>query len=501
MNRVVLPLSLAALLPFSSVSAQSKQEIEAALLKAVTFYHQQVANHGGYVYTYSSDLTLREAEGYPDPDTIWIQPPGTPAVGEAFLDAYEATRNPACAKAALDAARALTFTQLHSGGWYYRGHFAPGARKEFAYRIDLDGRSTSDPVPADQQDAKGGWAVWRQRTFGPANSTIFDDNVTQSALRLLSRVDAAMQFKDAAIHDAAEHGLKGMLGVQYPNGGWSANYDRFPEKATPSSKEYPVLKASFPTDWPRTWPKDFTGCYVTNDNLHANCISTLLRAWEVYEDPRYLNALKKAGEFLLTAQMPDPQPAWAQAYNAQMHPVWDRAFEPSAIAGRESQRLIWSLLDLYRVTKDERYLDSAQRAIDYLSRSLLPDGKISRFYELETNRPLYFTRGPGGNGHVMTYDRERLADNYGWIIEPELDLLKQQLDLLRSQGVGAPRIKPDAGVSLQEVLDSQDDRGAWTEEGTVRDPKGKKITPADGVIHSLTFARNVGVLCEALQAE
>ncbi len=62
-----------------SLTAQSPQAVEQALLKAVTFYHTQVANHGGYVYTYSSDLTLREAEGYPDPDTIWIQPPGTPA--------------------------------------------------------------------------------------------------------------------------------------------------------------------------------------------------------------------------------------------------------------------------------------------------------------------------------------------------------------------------------------------------------------------------------------
>ncbi|MCB1087119.1 MAG: pectic acid lyase, partial [Verrucomicrobiae bacterium] len=100
-------------------AAPDPAAVKAALVKAVAFYHQQAASHGGYVYRYSSDLTLREAEGIPGPDTIWIQPPGTPAVGEAFLDAYEATQDPACAQAALDAALALTRTQLHSGGWYY----------------------------------------------------------------------------------------------------------------------------------------------------------------------------------------------------------------------------------------------------------------------------------------------------------------------------------------------------------------------------------------------
>jgi len=486
-------------LGLSAAFGQSRQEMESALLKAVEFYHQQVANHGGYVYRYSSDLTLREAEGYPDEDTIWIQPPGSPAVGEAFMDAYKVTKSPICSKAALDVARALARTQLHSGGWYYRGHFDAARRSEFTYRLDLSGAETTGIVPQDQQSAKGGWSIWRQREYGPANQTIYDDDVTQAALRLMIRVDAAMQFRDQEIHDATLYGLKAMLGVQYPNGGFSANYDRYPNQATPDAGAYPVKKASYPKDWSRTWTKDFSGSYVTNDNLHTNCISTLITAWETYKDPQYLDALKKAGEFVLLAQMPDPQPAWCQAYSPEMHPVWDRAFEPPAIAGRESQTLLWKVLEIYRVTGDKRYLESARRAMDYLKASLLSDGMVSRFYELETNRPLFFTRGPGGNGHIMTFERERLASNYGWIIESELDLLEQQYQALATQGAQAPRIRPPAEVTVSEVLSAQDDRGAWTEDGFVRDSQGKKQSPAGGIIESLTFIRNVGVLCEALK--
>ena len=85
-------------------TAATPAEVSAALTKAVSFHHSHAASHGGYVYRYSADFTLREAEGIPGPDTIWIQPPGTPAVGMAMLDAYEATKDKECLKAAVEAA-------------------------------------------------------------------------------------------------------------------------------------------------------------------------------------------------------------------------------------------------------------------------------------------------------------------------------------------------------------------------------------------------------------
>lgn len=76
--------------------AATPAEATAAVVKAVNFYHAKAASHGGYVYRYSADFQLREAEGIPGPDTVWIQPPGTPAVGMAMLDAYEATKDATC---------------------------------------------------------------------------------------------------------------------------------------------------------------------------------------------------------------------------------------------------------------------------------------------------------------------------------------------------------------------------------------------------------------------
>src|SRR5688500_2577247 len=134
MHRIIILLSLSL-----TAHAATPGEVSSALSKAVAFYHKNAAAHGGYVYRYSADFTLREAEGIPGPETIWIQPPGTPAVGMAALDAYEATKDENCLKAAVDAAHALSRTQLASGGWDYSGHFDSASRAKKLYRRDLDG--------------------------------------------------------------------------------------------------------------------------------------------------------------------------------------------------------------------------------------------------------------------------------------------------------------------------------------------------------------------------
>jgi hypothetical protein len=447
-------------------------------------------------------LKLREGEGVAPVETIWVQPPGTPAVGEALLKAYEATGDKTHLQAARDAARALVLGQLHSGGWYYSIGFDPESRRQKSYRYTLDWQKTKDPVrPADRELAAG-WDEWRRRKY-EGNQTILDDDVTQAATRFLVRTDRALEFKDETIHEAAQYALGSLLGAQYPNGGWSAGYDRFPHVA-PSAATYPIKPASYPADWPRTWPKDFTGCYVTNDDLMEKMIRTLLVAWEVYGDDRYLAAAEKAGNFLLLAQMPDPQRAWAQQYDKDMHPVWSRAFEPSSLSSRESLFILKSLLLLYEKTDDKKYLEPIPPAIAYLRQSRLPDGQLSRFYELETNRPLYFTRGKGG-GHVMIYENKRLASNYGFIIEPLMDeieadynaLLVADPAALRQPRMTKDKLTPQLATAARQAIDTLDPRGAWIDRGRMRH---NKVEPASGILRSETFAANVATLCRYLDA-
>lgn len=137
----------------------------AAQRKAVEFFHKQVAVEGGYVYQVSSDLKLREGEGDAGSHAVWVQPPGTPAVGLAYIDAFERTGEPALLEAALDAAKCLLRGQLHSGGWQNHIDFDDELRSKLAYRVD--GRPSKKA----------------------RNLSSFDDDQTQSALRFLMRVD------------------------------------------------------------------------------------------------------------------------------------------------------------------------------------------------------------------------------------------------------------------------------------------------------------------------
>ncbi|HPC60876.1 MAG TPA: hypothetical protein PKX23_09470, partial [Verrucomicrobiota bacterium] len=76
-----LGLAVASPSPGAVVSPEAAR---AALLKA-TEYLQSLATEGGYLWSYSADLKDRRGETQATATQIWVQPPGTPAVGEALL--------------------------------------------------------------------------------------------------------------------------------------------------------------------------------------------------------------------------------------------------------------------------------------------------------------------------------------------------------------------------------------------------------------------------------
>src|SRR5690606_1376148 len=92
------------------------------------------AVHGGYVYYYSPDFSRRLGEGVAAPEQIWVQPPGTPTVGMAYLAAWKATSDDDYLTAARDAARALIYGQLQSGGWTNSIDFVPRSERTALYR-------------------------------------------------------------------------------------------------------------------------------------------------------------------------------------------------------------------------------------------------------------------------------------------------------------------------------------------------------------------------------
>jgi hypothetical protein len=547
---LLLIVTTAATLAGSAHQDDLRERARAALRKAVEFYRTRVATHGGYHFAYTDDLSYGRSEMSEGPTRVEVQREGTPLVGMAYLEAYQATQDPYYLEAAREVAQTFVRGQYCSGGWDYYIEFDPGKRAAFPYRAD-------------------GKCASRSTNGRP---TTLDDNVTQAAVRLLMRTDRALDFKDTAIHGAARFALDSLVQAQYPNGAWPQRYSAFPD-----AKDFPVRRASYPDAWPRTWPgTNYQSHYTFNDNSIVDAIDAMLEAARIYTDARYLRSAERGGDFILLAQMPDPQPGWAQQYDRDMHPAWARRFEPPSVTGGEARSIMRALILLYRETGNQKYLEPLPRALAYYRRSILPDtdspseararacpGRTpcaARFYELRTNRPLYITKGTRVtaldqsaaivDGYELSHSDASVITHYA-VLVPATEFADIEREFAEARHADAASLRrppvlrglspwsesrpvPAAGLDarVRRIVDTQDARGAWAEEGTIGKANrlvsvfagtdlvltlgGKTFPikenetlevfadaapPRERIIRSRTFAGNVAALSDYLAAE
>jgi len=461
--------------PAAAAEPLTRSSARAALHKAVGFFREKVSADGGYLWRYSHDLKRREGEEKASPGTSWVQPPGTPTVGEGLLAAWLTCGDSVLRDAAVHAGHHLVSGQLRSGGWDYRIETDLERRKNYAYRIGFNPKGR--------------------------NRTTLDDNTTQSALRFLMHLDRALGYQDMQVHESVEYALGALIKAQFPNGAWSQRYEEFPD-----AKKFPVRRASYQETWSRTFPKKrYYTFYTFNDNSIADVVRTMIEAREIYGKARYQAAAEKAGDFILLAQMPDPQPAWAQQYDLDMHPAWARKFEPPSITGGESQGVMRTLIYLYQKTGRKDFLDAVPRALNYLKSSEIAEGRLARFYELKTNRPLYFTRM-----YQLVYTDDDLPTHYGFQVGSKLASIEAAWRRAKRDGplepVDASRVarpkprKLTAAVKNRAAVavNSMDARGAWVEMGELRyQGNGREKTR---VISTQTFVRHITSLAEYLAA-
>ncbi|MEY4485312.1 MAG: hypothetical protein RL693_2764, partial [Verrucomicrobiota bacterium] len=441
LNVLTLTASLVFLTTPLTYAQPTRDEVTTAMRKAATFFHSKASSHGGYVYYLSPDLTRRLGEGKATKDQIWVQPPGTPAAGLAYLRAFEATGDSFYLDAAREAAEALVYGQLASGGWM-------------------------NSIDFDPKTAKG---KYRNGKGGDWDFSSLDDGITQTALRFLMQMDRALKFQHAGIHEAAESGRTALLGAQLSHGAFPQVWSGPVLTAKPVKGQYPDY------DWhTENRVKEYWNLPTLNDDLCGYVSRTLLDGWEIYKDERCRAALIKLGDFLLLAQMPEPQPGWAQQYDLEMRPVWARKFEPPALAGRESQDAVEVILRVHRLTGDAKYLEPIPRALAYLKRSVLPDGHLSRYYELRSNKPLYMT-----DDYKITYDDSKLPQHYGWKTDSRLVAIEKAYAAAKTGASVSP--DPIDVNQVQKIIGDLDAEGRWvstfTYQRLVGNPKFKAGEP------------------------
>ncbi|MBM4039016.1 MAG: hypothetical protein FJ290_10940 [Planctomycetes bacterium] len=463
---------LSALLPLVAAAQAGDLAAEAlaGMKRATEFFTREVAYHGGYLWRYSEDLKQREGEGKATATQVWVQPPGTPAVGLAFVRAYQATGERQFLDAAVAAAHALVFGQMRSGGWEYSIDFSEAGSKRFAYRHLPEPKSKSI------------------RTH-----SVLDDDTTQAALRHLMAVDQLV--KDEKVHEALAYGLDALLKAQLPKGGWPQVFGQ-PE---PEQQTAPYVKIEL--DGSRTThqrPTRYWHYATFNDGAINDCIAVCLEAHERMKEAKCLDAARRAGDFIILSQLKAPQAGWAQQYTHDLKPEWARKFEPPAACSAVAVRNIRSLIEVWLATGDAKYLEPIPAALDWLERSRLAGDRPrwARFYELGTNRPLYFVKGT----YELTYRDDNLPTHYSFVGEYGVESAARWFRAAKEKGRDAILAERSRKPTAEELRA----KGKGM-EGQVRsilaalDARGRWLT--DGWIECRTFIRNLDALSTYLVAQ
>ncbi len=339
----------------------SKASIQEAMKRATVFMVEQVSTNGGYVWSYLPDFSRRWGELEARDTMIWIQPPGTPTMGHAFLDAYHATGDEYYYRAAESVAGALIRGQLPTGGWNYMVDIA--GERSLRQWYDTIGRN-----------------AWRLEEFQHywGNAT-FDDGGTAQSTQLLLRL--YLEKKDPKYKTALERAIQFVVESQYPIGAWPQRY--------PLKQEFSLHGKP-----------DYTSFLTFNDAVTSGNIELLIMCYRALGDEWLLDPIKRGMHSFIATQQSKAQPGWALQYTLDLKPSGARTYEPAALATHVTAQHIEELIGFYRLTGDAAFLARIPEALDWLDAVRLPADVVAMasgrthptFVAIGTNNPLYVHR-------------------------------------------------------------------------------------------------------------
>ena len=266
--------------------------------------------------------------------------------------------------------------------------------------------------------------------------TTFDNSTTYTHVDYLAQVYTLTHIQK--YRTACEKGIKFILSAQYPNGGWPQYY--------PLEKGY-SRRITF-NDGAYIGVMEVLKKIVTNDTNYSFLNKSLREKVAV--------AYKKGIDCILKSQIVDKGrlTAWCQQHDeVSLKPAWARAFEPPCICNGESVGIVLFLMGIDH--PNQKIITSVQAAVKWFQDSEILNTRIetvqvapeksiyktittdkvvvidslsspiwTRYYELETERPMFSDRNSKILYSLSEVSRERRS-GYGWYTYAPHDVLNK----------------------------------------------------------------------------
>lgn len=268
------------------------------------------------------------------------------------------------------------------------------------------------------QSPEGGWPkntplnLPARPDADPGLANTFDNQATTLPLAFLARMTTATG--DAAYAAAFQRGLDYVLAAQYPNGGWP---------------QYYPLRGGYHD-------------HITfNDDAMVRVLNLLQDVAagrppyglvDATQRARAAAAVSRGVDVILKTQVRQDGrlTVWcAQHDAATLAPTWARRFEPPSLSGSESVGIVRFLMSLEHPSPEVRAAIEGARAWfersairdtrleSYVNAEGQPDRRLvpvpgadplwARFYDLQTNAPIYMGRDSVAHADLGDIERER----------------------------------------------------------------------------------------------
>jgi len=245
---------------------------------------------------------------------------------------------------------------------------------------------------------------------------------------------AAQVLNNSHFYDSALKAAELLLAAQHPNGYWYPQYSMTPQGVAPYQgrqpvklqdqvQSHPILFLAYMhrvTGDPRylqaaikggefllsaqnkngSWSHHYnvtTGIGETrnkqpgggelNDDAINDSIDIMILMAHLTKDAAYVNALRKAGQWLIDSQVQASMVGWAEQYDQNNKPVWARNFEPPAWSVKASSSAIRALAELYKLFNDERYLKPIQQYAKFVKQQFSGE-PLYAYYDFKSKRAL-----------------------------------------------------------------------------------------------------------------